>query len=559
MLVELLVENYAVIENLRVRFHGGLNLLTGETGSGKSLVVDALSLLLGARASPEMVRAGASRARVAGIFELPADPELAHILSQAGIEPEEGELLIEREISVEGKSRAFVASRPATAALLREIAPYLADIHGQHEQQRLFSREAQLHMLDAFAGLESGAQRVRQLYRRWRAATQEMAELDKAEQEKLRLLDLWNFQAREIEAAAPKPGEDAALEQERRVLQNVARLQESAGYAFQVLYDAPDSALTRIRQAIKRLEELRRIDSSLEPACEQLRQAEIGAEEAAYALRDYLSRLEANPARLEEVEARLAVLERLKRKYGSSLEDVLAFHRKVSEQIASVETAGERKAALERELKELAEAYAALSAELSAKRQAAARQLARKVQSELALLAMEGAVFKVQVEKSGWGEWGCDTVSFLFSANPGEDPKPLDKVASGGELSRIALALRTAVGAESKATVAPARTLVFDEVDSGIGGRAAEMVGRRLKQLAAAHQVLCVTHLPQIASFADHHFYVEKREVGGRSTATIQELKGPARAREIGRMLSGERLTPEALRHAEQLLKMAAE
>jgi len=559
MLVELLVENYAVIERLRVRFHPGFNLLTGETGSGKSIVVDALALLLGARASPEMVRSGTSRARVAGIFELPAEPELHRVLREAGIEAEESELLIEREIYAEGKSRAFVDSRPVTAGLLREIGAFLADIHGQHEQQRLFSPQTQLQMLDAFAGLLEATERVKQIYRSWRAIGHELAQLEKAEQEKLRLLDLWHFQAREIGAAAPKPGEDEALMQERRVLQNVARLQEQTGSAYEAVYDSPDSALTRVRQALKRLEELARIDSCLQAPCEQLRQAEIALEEASYALRDYLSKLEANPARLDEVEARLAVLERLKRKYGSTLEEVLAFQRQVLEQIAAAQTAEERKAELEKQSRELAEAYAASAAELSSRRQAAALRLAKKVESELAVLAMEGAVFKVVVENAPWGEQGADAVHFLISANPGEEPRPLEKVASGGELSRVALALRTAIGSAASLGEGSARTLVFDEVDAGIGGRAAEMVGRRLKQLAARHQVLCVTHLPQIASFADHHFCVEKQEIQGRVSTTIRELSGEARTREIGRMLSGERLTREALRHAEQLLRMAAE
>ena len=559
MLVELLVENYAVIELLRVRFHPGFNLLTGETGSGKSIVVDALALLLGARASPEMVRSGTSRARVAGIFELPAEPELHRVLREAGIEAEESELLIEREIYAEGKSRAFVDSRPVTAGLLREIGAFLADIHGQHEQQRLFSPQTQLQMLDAFAGLLEATERVKQIYRSWRAIGHELAQLEKAEQEKLRLLDLWHFQAREIGAAAPQPGEDEALMQERRVLQNVARLQEQTGSAYEAVYDSPDSALTRVRQALKRLEELARIDSCLQAPCEQLRQAEIALEEASYALRDYLSKLEANPARLDEVEARLAVLERLKRKYGSTLEEVLAFQRQVLEQIAAAQTAEERKAELEKQSRELAEAYAASAAELSSRRQAAALRLAKKVESELAVLAMEGAVFKVVVENAPWGEQGADAVHFLISANPGEEPRPLEKVASGGELSRVALALRTAIGSAASLGEGSARTLVFDEVDAGIGGRAAEMVGRRLKQLAARHQVLCVTHLPQIASFADHHFCVEKQEIQGRVSTTIRELSGEARTREIGRMLSGERLTREALRHAEQLLRMAAE
>lgn len=559
MLVELVVENYAVIERVRVRFHRGLNLLTGETGSGKSLVVDALALLWGGRASPEMVRSGASRAYLAGIFELPQDPALQAVLAEAGIECEDDELLLEREILAEGKSRAFAGNRPVTVALLRRLAPFLGDIHGQHEQQRLFAQEAQLEMLDAFAGAGAAVAGLADLYRRWRGAAQALEVLERSEQEKLRLLDLWNFQVREIAAAAPRPGEDAALEQERRVLQNVARLQESAAAAYDALYEAPDAVLVRLRQALRKLDELARIDPTLSANCEGLQQAEILIEEAAYRLRDYLSRLEADPARLEQIESRLATLDRLKRKYGSTLEQVLAFQAQVSRQIAELETAEERKAALRREKDELARSYQQAAEEISRRRREAATALARRVESELAALAMPGTMFQIRLHRGDWSERGWDTVEFLLSPNPGEELRPLEKIVSGGELSRVALALRTAISEAARGPATPSvpRTLVFDEVDAGIGGRAAETVGRRLKQLSADYQILCVTHLPQIASFADHHFCVEKQESGGRTTASVCELAGEARVREIGRMLSGERLTREALRHAEQLLKLA--
>jgi DNA repair protein RecN (Recombination protein N) len=560
MLLELVVQNYAVIERLRVRFHPGLNLLTGETGSGKSIVVDALALLFGDRASQESVRSGAARARISGVFELPRDPALARLLEAAGIESEEGELLLEREISSEGKSRAFAGSRPITAGLLRELAPFLGDIHGQHDQQMLFAPESQLEMLDAFAGAGDLVGEIGELYGRWRGVTREIEELERTEQEKLRLLDLWNFQRKEIEGVAPKPGEDAALEQERRVLQNSSRLEEAANAAYAALYDSPDSALARLRLAARRLEELCRIDPRLDPVRESLAPAAIAVEEASFAVRDYLSRLEANPARLEEIESRLEALDRLKRKYGRSAEEILAFLEEVRAQIAAVETAGERKSELDRQRKELAGAYETAAQALSARREEAARRLEKRVEAELATLAMERTRFQVLLGPAAWSERGADALRFLVSPNLGEEPRPLEKVASGGEISRIALALKTCIAAPKRpGQVWAPRTLVFDEVDAGIGGRAAETVGRRLKQLAASCQVLCVTHLPQIAGFADHHFLVEKKEGGGRTVAVIEELEGEARTREIGRMLSGERLTREALKHAEQLLKTGAE
>ncbi len=560
MLVELVIENYAVIERLRVRFHAGLNLLTGETGSGKSIVVDALGLLLGDRASPEMIRTGAERARVSGLFEAPRTREARAVLESAGLEPEDGELLVEREILAGGKSRAFVASRPVTAGLLRELGQHLGDIHGQHDQQRLFEPDAQREIVDDFA--RAGAQReaVAEAWSRWLACRAELDELERSEQEKLRMADLWSFQRREIEEASPKPGEDAELDVERRRLQNVARIEESAGGAYQALYDSPESALAAIRSAARRLEDLGRVDPALTTLAESLKPAEYVVAEASYSLRDYLSRLEANPARLDEIESRLSVLDRLKRKYGSSLEQVITYLDEVRAHLDALENADQRRSALGRQLKEVSDAYESAAARLSRERQEAGRKLAKRIEEELASLAMDRTVFRVEFSPAPWSEHGIDEVRFLVSPNVGEEARPLDKVASGGEISRIALALKTcapAAATKPRAGDTVSRTFVFDEVDAGIGGRAAEVVGRRLKQVAAGSQVLCVTHLPQIASFADHHYRVEKKETNGRTSASVRELEGEARTREIGRMLSGEKLTPEAIQHARKLIQMS--
>jgi DNA repair protein RecN (Recombination protein N) len=559
MLVELAVENYAVIEKVRVRFHPGLNLLTGETGSGKSIVVDALALLLGGRASAEMVRTGAERARVSGIFELAREEGVQALLSEAGIETEDGELIVEREILANGKSRAFAGSRPVTAALLRELAGYLGDIHGQHDQQQLFSAAVQREMLDGFADAEELAAETAALYARWRAASEELAELDRTAQEKLRQADLWTFQNNEIETVAPRPGEDAQLESERRVLRNVVRLQEAAGAAYDVLYENPESVTAQLRIVARRLEELGRIDESTTAIVAALQPASIAADEAAHALRHYLGNLEADPARLEEVENRLAALEKLKRKYGATLDRVVAFGEDVRRQLAAVQTSGERQEALRKQIRALATAYESAAGKLSAQRKDAARRLGKRVEDELASLAMEQTRVEIRVSPAEWSAAGADAVEFLISPNVGEELRPLDKIASGGELSRVALALKTCTAPARTDRQAVPRTLVFDEVDAGVGGSAAEAVGRRLKKLGQSSQVLCVTHLAQIAGFADHHYYVEKHTAKGRTLATVEELDRPARAREIGRMLSGERVTAEALRHAEQLLKLAAE
>jgi DNA repair protein RecN (Recombination protein N) len=567
VLLELVVENYAVVERVRVRFHAGLNLLTGETGSGKSIVVDALGLVLGGRASADMVRSDAQRTRVAAIFEAPKDLALVHLLEEAGAPVEDGELLIEREVLAGGKSRAFLGNRPVTLALLREIAPFLGDIHGQHEQQQLFLSEAQLLSLDDFAGLDHEREEVGHLFRRWKAMESELEELNRSEQEKLRMADLWSFQRKEIEAAALSPGEDAQLEQERVVLRNVAKLQENANAAYAALYEEQESVSTQLRTALKRVEELARIDASLDPVVETLKSAAIGVDDASDAIRDYLDRLEADPKKLDDIESRLALIERLKRKYGgtsvtSSLDDVLAFLEDVRAKMEAIETAGDRRAKLEQDLAQASAAYQERATALTVARKAAAEKLSKKVEAELDSLALESAVFRIQVETAAnWTANGADRVDFLISANAGETPRALDKVASGGELSRIALALKTSLihpaGRAARANGVQ-RTLVFDEIDSGIGGGVAEAVGRRLKKLSALNQVLCVTHLAQVAGFADHHYSVEKREVKGRTVAEIEELTGEARTREIGRMLSGQLVTPEALKHAEQLIRLGA-
>ncbi|HEV2199241.1 MAG TPA: DNA repair protein RecN [Bryobacteraceae bacterium] len=556
MLVELTVENYAVVEKVRVRFRRGLNLLTGETGSGKSIVVDALALLFGARAAPEMVRTGAERARIFGIFEIDSS-KLSERQLPDGVEAEDSELILEREILANGKSRAFAGGRSVTAALLRELAEHLGDIHGQHDQQQLFMPEAQRDMLDAFAGAADSAAETRAAFDRWRAVSEELAELDRTSQEKLRQADLWRFQLTEIEAVSPQSGEDAELENERRVLRNVVRLQESAAAAYAALYEDPESVAAQLRTILRRLDEVARIDQDIGDVLATLQPTSIGVDEASHALRHYLGKLESDPARLEEIESRLAALEKLKRKYGASVDEVLAFLEDVRTRLAAVESSAERQESLRKNVRSLSAAYESAAGALSARRKDAARKLAKRVEAELAALAMERSRVEIRVTPTEWSASGIDAVEFLLSPNVGEEPKPLEKIASGGELSRVALALKTCTASHARAAIP--RTLVFDEIDAGVGGGAAEAVGRRLKKLAGASQVLCVTHLAQIAGFADHHYFVEKHAERGRTVTTIEELNASARTREIGRMLSGERVTPEALRHAEQLIKLAAE
>lgn len=552
MLVELLVENFAVADRVRLRLHAGLNVLSGETGSGKSLIVDSLGLLFGGRASADLVRSGAARARIAGIFEAPRNKELAALLDAAGLELEDGELLIEREILPSGKSRAFVGSRPVAAGFLKDLQPFLGDIHGQHDQQRLFNATEQRAMLDEYAGNDSRLETIATLWTALRAAEAELKQLDDREQEMLRQRDIWTFQKHEIEAVGLKPEEDVALDQELRVLANVVKLKDQAGAAFEAIDDGPESAKSVLATATRRLLELRRIDDSLAGILESLKSAEVSLDEASRELGRYVDHLEADPKRLEYVEARLAEIDKLTRKYGQNVGEILTFHAEVSASLSMIEGTDERRALLKKQVTQLKADYSAATNDLSAARRNAAVKLEKLVEAELRGLNMERSRFVISIQAAAPGPTGIDDLSFLISTNLGEDPKPLDKVASGGELSRLALALKVSL------SIKGSRTLVFDEVDAGIGGSAAEQVGKKLKALAGTNQLLCVTHLAQIAAFADHHYSVEKRESKGRTYSVIEELTGEARVKEIARMMGGVRLTEEALRYAGQLVELGS-
>ncbi len=561
MLHELNIENYAVVEKLRVSFRSGLNLLTGETGGGKSIVVDALALLLGGRAGVDAIRGDAKKARICGVFEPEPRAELISLLDASGFELEEGELILERQIAAAGKTRCYVNGRPATVAFLRDLAPHLGDIHGQHDQQKLFSAAEQLEMLDEFAGSADSLTAVAGAFREWRAAKKRLSELRGDEQERLRLLDLYRFQHQEIDAAKLAAGEDDALRTERKKLMNVARLQDDAAKAYEALYESPKSAAAQLKTAIKALEDLNEFDRRFAAVIEGLKGAQAAAQDASFELQSFLDELEADPGRLDEVEERLTEIEKLKRKYGAALADVIAFGEMIAAKTAELESSEENAEILEKRLVELASRYASAAGALSKLRAKAAAKLEKLVAQELSSLAMEKARFEIGLEQapdeSGWSASGLDRVRFEFSANPGQPLKPLAQVASGGELSRVTLAIKTCLKPGKAASGVP-RTLVFDEIDTGVGGRVADAIGRRLKRLAAGSQVLCVTHLPQIAGFADAHYFVEKTERGGQTYAALTELGADERVAELARMLSGSRVTAAALENAKQLLAATA-
>jgi DNA repair protein RecN (Recombination protein N) len=565
VLIELRVENYAVIDSVVVPFGAGLNLLTGETGAGKSILIDALSLLLGEKASSDIVRHGTEKAVVSAVFEA-ASEAVAAVLDANGMDGDETQIIVRREIAASGKSRVFINNQPATVAVLKQLAPHLAIIHAQNESVLAFDPPARLALLDAAAALDSEA--VAQAYRSWIEVRERIAELEHDEQDRLRMLDLWNFQAKEIESLRPEPGEDRKLEAEKRVLANAERLFQAAMAAYDALYEGDTSAISSLRAAMKQIEELARFDAKFQQPLGELDSARITVEDLAETLRGYAEGIDASPERLAEVEDRLAALDRLRRKYGKSIDDVLVYGEEIRTKINQMENKDQLLHELKRELAVKASGYLDLARGLSRKRFAAARKLEKIVEAEINDLAMK-ARFQIEVsgsdEEENWSGTGFDLVRYLISANPGEPLGPVEEIASGGELSRVMLALKASVEASA---IAPAgngrkgkdhgrqRTLVFDEIDAGIGGRAAEAVGRKLKALGHSKQVLCVTHLPQIAAFADHHFLIEKRESAGRAQTQIRQLAAEERKQEIARMLSGAKITEASLKNAEQMLKV---
>ena len=565
MLAELRLENYAVIDNVVIEFAAGLNLLTGETGAGKSILIDALGLLLGDKASSDVIRTGAERAVVAAVFESDgsAARSIEEILETNGLDAENGSLILRREIASGGKGRVFINNQPATVAVLKQIAPYLAVIHAQNESIVNFDAGARQDLLDAYAGVE--LKEVSDAFTRWKQIRGRIAELERDEQDRMRLLDLWNFQCREIEEARLRTGEDEQLEAEKRVLANAEKIYGAAIHAFDLLYEGKASTSSSLRAAQKHVEELVRYEPKFQDALAALDSARISVEDVGATLRDYAGGIQASPERLAEIEERLALLDRLKRKYGPTLEQAISFGEDIRRKISEMENKDQVLLELRAMLAVAADEYRKAARSISRKRVEAGRKLEKLVEAEINDLAMR-ASFRIAVEESEgeehWTSSGINQVVYRISTNTGEAMRPLEQIASGGELSRVMLALKASVEAEAnpaanpkKKSAAAQRTLVFDEIDTGIGGRAAEAVGKKLKALAKGNQVLCVTHLPQIATFADHHYLIEKRESGGRAKATVRQITGVERTEEVARMLSGAKLTETSRNHAEHMIR----
>jgi DNA repair protein RecN (Recombination protein N) len=568
MLLELRVENYAVIDQVAVEFAPGLNLLTGETGAGKSILIDSLALLLGDKASTDVIRHGADKATIACVFEIdgPAANRIAHTLEANGIDSEDGQLILRREISVSGKGRVFVNNQPASVTVLRQLAPDLASIHAQNETILAFDAAERLEILDRYAGVNTES--VTAAYQNVRDLRTRIADLERDEQDRLRLVDLWSFQAKEIESAKLQAGEDEKLEAEKRVLANSEKLYSAAMSAYDALYDGAANANALLKSAERQLEELARYDEKFSEQVAALASARATVEDISATVRDYAERIDASPERLAAIEDRLAAIDRLKRKYGNTVEEIVAFGDEVKRKLNEIENRDQVLADLRKELATASSAFLREARSISKLRFDSAKKLERLVETEINDLAMK-AKFKIEVggsdEEGNWTASGFDTVAYMIATNAGDPLQPIERIASGGELSRVMLALKSCVAQPPSAVnknghkkSSALHTMVFDEIDTGIGGRAAEAVGKKLKDLARHNQVLCVTHLPQIASFADHHLVIEKRESSGRTRTTIRPLEAKERTEEIARMLSGAQITQASLKNAEQLLKANA-
>lgn len=620
MLALLNISNIALIDELRVEFDRGLNLLTGETGSGKSIIVDALGVLIGGRFASDLLKSGTDRGFIEGLFSVAGNPELEVILEAAGIAPggseqdtetvattnrggaensgDESEIIIRRELSTSGRNKIFINNQLATQSLLRELRQFLVDIHGQGDQQTLFNAETHLELLDSFAGVAALRQEVADAYRRWHELRRELDALQRDEAEKFQLVDILKFQIDELERTQLAIDEDARLEEERRRLQNIEKLTVLCAASYGLIYEDSNAALARVRQAAKQIAELAEYEASFRDYLEGLESARAVLEDLAFSLRDFADKLEFSPERLGEIENRLAEISRLKRKYGGTIESALEHLARSEDRLRQVEHADEREAALTIELATARADYLDRANQLHRERLRAARKFEQAVEQGLAEVAMESAKFQVQIaapsaasvedESSpdasspyssprkasspdslpsnslparldpalgpqslgSFTARGIDRVEFYFSANVGEAVKPLAKVASGGEASRLMLVLKTVANASEFP-----RTIVFDEIDAGIGGRVSEAVGVKLKKLSETNQVLCVTHQPQIARFADSHLLVHKAVVAGNTTVSIEKLDRRGRVEEIARMLTGAEITDSARRHARELLK----
>ncbi|MCX6138143.1 MAG: DNA repair protein RecN [Ignavibacteriales bacterium] len=565
MLATLYIKNYALIEAITVHFRRGLNIITGETGAGKSIIIDALSLLLGERASTDVVRKGAEKAIVEGVFDLPELPRLKPLL--LGHEIDSGaELIVRREISSKGQSRCFVNDTPVSVSVLKEIGDVLVDLHGQHDHQSLLRPETHIDFLDEYGSYRGLLEEYALAFRTLTALISEKRRLLVSEARIKEKKDLYEFQMAEIDAVAPTEGEEEALEAELKILENAEKLVESTARLNEILYEAESAVHDQLVQARKLLETLHGIDAAFGDSLGELRSAEIIIEELAKFVQKYNANIEFNPAKLDEMRDRLGRLAMLKKKYGGTLAAVLSHRRKIGEELALAENFDAEIAKTEKAIEDARIICAERARKLTVKRKETAKKITASVLEGLSDLGIATSLFDVRIdsEKANGadgafvsiassrvvaGPNGVDTVEFFLSTNAGEDVKPLAKVASGGEVSRVMLALKSALAASDKTPL-----LIFDEIDVGVSGKVGQSVGRSLKKLASSHQVIAITHLPQIAALADAHFAVEKGEQNGRTATRLRELSETERVHEVAKLLSGAAVTEAGLESAKELM-----
>lgn len=558
MLRELSITNFALIDELRVEFGPGLNVLTGETGAGKSIIIDALGLALGTKGEAEQIRSGAEGATVEAAFDL-GNQEAPRLLAECGIESLPDEFLVVRRLLLrEGKTKAYLNNRLSSAALLRDLAELLIEVHGQHQGSLLIQPSRQRLLLDAYGGLAGDVAAFRALYSKRQALREELDALRVGEREKAQRLDLLQHQRGEIAAARLADGEEEELIQERTILNHAERLHAAAHLGYEGLYGEEGSVVGRLAAILSKLKEAQAIDPRFKEAVDACETSIASVEEAAAQLRDYRESVAFDPERLEQVEARLHEIGKLKRKYGGSIGEILKFAAAADEELRRLLGSEERSQDLERELGALEATLTQQAVALTARRTAAASRLAKAVRQELQALKMEKAAFAAQVtprHESGGHRLeasGADEVEFLIAPNPGEELKPLARIASGGELSRVMLAIKSILAASDQIP-----TLIFDEVDVGIGGGMAEVVGQKLWAVARQRQVLSITHLPQIAALADRHLSISKRVKGTRTETAVRVLDGEERVREIARMLGSKGQAGIPLQHAQEILEAA--
>jgi DNA repair protein RecN (Recombination protein N) len=540
MLRYLAIRHLAVIDHVEVDLASGLTVLTGETGAGKSMFVEAIDLLLGGRASSDLVRTGEDLATVQAVFET----------------TDGRELVVRREVSAQGRSRAFINDALVTTTALRELGATLVDLHGQHEHQALLDPAQHITLLDAYADVEAERSVVAAAYGDWRAAAEALERTRLSAREKAARIEWVTFQLQDLDRLAPTTGEDDALQAERTVLANADRLTRLSTEAYGALYEGEQAALSSLALTWKRVADLAGLDPRFAPYLEQRDEVKSRLDDLAFMLREYLNDLEASPERLQAVEDRLAALERLKAKHGPTLGEVVATHQRLRHELDALQASDETAARLEQDTANAATRFVEVATTLSGVRRKAAKQLGAALETALGQLAMPKCKVDVRVvswpaDQTKWVSSGLDEIEFFLSPNPGEEIRPLARIASGGELSRVMLALKTLATADQ-----PGRTLIFDEVDAGIGGAAADAVGARLRQLGDRFQVLCITHLPQIAARGEQHLYIRKEVSAGRTHTRVSSLVGEGREQEIARMIGGDQVTPRVLASARELLEL---